>query len=150
MSIRTAALTALVVVSMAVALGAHVTVAPQQSKAGATQDYNVRVHNENSKHLATNLVELPVPEGVTIVKVGKPPSGTFSTKEEGGRITLVTWTVEIPADKYVELPFTARNPAGPRDVTWKVRQHLTDGSILDWSDAPGAAGKPSITKILNP
>jgi uncharacterized protein YcnI len=132
---------------VATSLSAHVVVAPLQSKSGATQNYEVRVHNENEKKLATTSVELEVPDGVTIVSVGKPPSGTFKTTTTGARITTVTWDIQIPADKYVALPFAAKNPDSTKDVVWNVRQHMAGGSAIDWSDKPGSAEKPSITKI---
>lgn len=141
--------TAACVLLVATSLSAHVTVSPAQSKTGATQAYEVRVHNENEKNLATTAIELQVPEGVTIVSVEKPPSGTFKTTTTGARITTVTWEIQVPADRYVELPFTARNPDGVQDVVWNVRQHLAGGSVIDWSDKPGAREKPSVTKIAS-
>ena len=128
-------------------VSAHITVSPQQSKAGATQAYEVRVHNENEKDLDTTSVVLDVPEGVTVVDVGKPPSGAYTTAKTGTRITSITWRIQIPANKYVELPFTAKNPAAAKDLVWNVHQHLAGGSVIDWSDKPGALEKPSTTKI---
>ena len=135
-------------VLFATSVYAHVTISPPQSKAGATQAYEVRVHNENEKDLATTSIVLDVPDGVTIVSVEKPPSGTFKTAKSGARITTVTWEIAIPANKYVELPFTAKNPAAAKEIVWNVHQHLAGGSVIDWTDKPGAhehAPKTTIT-----
>lgn len=124
---------------------AHIMVSPPQSKSGAVQNYELRAHNEAK--LATTMLELDVPEGITIQEVAAPASGTFETTKAGDRITKVTWKVEVPAGKYLALKFTAKNPDGEREVHWNVRQHMADGSVVDWSDKPGAKEKASVTKI---
>jgi uncharacterized protein YcnI len=131
----------------AATLSAHVTVSPLQSKAGATQSYELRVHNENEKKLATTSIDLELPAGVTLVSVGKPPSGTYKTRKDGDRVTMITWTIDVPADKYVALPFTAKNAEDATDLVWRAHQHLAGGSVIEWSDAPGAKEKASVTKI---
>ena len=70
--------------------------------------------------------------------------------EVGDRIVKVTWELDIPPAKYVELAFTATNPSKPMDVRWVVHQRMADGTTLNWSDKPGAHGKASATKILTP
>jgi uncharacterized protein YcnI len=107
------------------------------------------VHNENAKKLATTSVDLEVPAGVTLVSVGKPPSGTFKTMKSGERVTMVMWTIDVAADKYVALPFTAKNADDATELVWRARQHLADGSVIEWSDKPGAAEKASVTKITH-
>jgi hypothetical protein len=59
----------------------------------------------------------------------------------------VTWHVEVPPGKYLALPFTAKNPAAPTEVKWIVHQHLSDGSLVDWTDKAGAKEKASVTTI---
>ena len=56
----------------------------------------------------------------------------------------------IDGAKYVELAFTATNPSKPMEVQWVVHQRMADGTMLNWSDKPGAHGKASTTKILTP
>jgi uncharacterized protein YcnI len=124
---------------------AHIVVAPPQSQPGASQVYTVRVHNEEK--VATTSVELDVPDGVTVVSVAPVAGGTFTTEKTGDRIVTVTWKLDIPAGKYVELAFTATNPASATQVNWNVHQRMADGTLLDWSDKAGAHGKASITKI---
>ena len=125
---------------------AHVVVAPQQSRQGASQIYKVRVHNEEK--VATTSIDLEVPDGVTVVSVAPLTTGKSSTAKTGGRIVKVTWETEVASGKYVELAFTARNPESATQVKWVVHEHMADGSVIDWSDTPGAQGKPSVTKIV--
>jgi uncharacterized protein YcnI len=126
-------------------LSAHVTVSPLQSKTGAVQKYELRVHNE-AKVAATS-VDLEIPDGVTVTEVAKPATGSYTTKTTGDRITAITWQVDVPPGKYVALPFTAKNPDAATDLHWSMHEHLADGSTVDWSDKPGSKEKGSITKV---
>jgi hypothetical protein len=58
--------------------------------------------------------------------------------------------VDVPAGKYVPLKFTAKNPDGEKEVRGNVRQHLADGSVVEWSNKPGAKEEASVTKIGGP
>src|SRR5258708_5790205 len=107
-------------------LSAHITVSPLQSKSGATQKYELRIHNEAK--LAATSVDLEIPDGVTVSDVAKPATGTYTTKKAGDRITAITWQVEVQPSKYVALPFTATNPKGTTELHWSMREHLADGS----------------------
>jgi len=124
---------------------AHIMVSPPQSKSGAVQNYELRAHNEAK--VAATMLELDVPDGITIQEVAKPTAGTVDTAKTGDRITKITWNVEVPAGKYLALKFTAKNPEGEKEVHWNVHEHMADGSVVDWSDAPGAKQKASVTKI---
>src|SRR5215470_14382245 len=118
-------------------------VSPTQSKSGATQKYEVRVHNEAK--VAATAVEVDIPEGVVVTDVAKPSSGTFTTKKAGDRITSITWQIEVQPTKYVALSFTATNPSGAAELHWTLHEHLADGSLVDWSDKPGSKEKGSVT-----
>ena len=139
------AIVALVATSAAASLSAHVMVSPTQSKAGATQKYELRVHNEAK--IAATSVELEIPDGVTVIDIAKPASGASTTKKAGDRITSITWQVDVQPAKYLALPFTAKNPDGARDLHWTAHEHLADGSVVDWSDKPGSKEKGSVTKL---
>lgn len=129
-------------------VSAHVMVSPTQSKAGAAQKYEVRVHNE-SKVAATS-VDLSIPDGVIVTDVAKTAAGTATTKMTGNRITSISWQIDVQPNKYVALPFTATNPDGAADLHWNLREHLADGSVVDWSDKPGSKEKGSVTKLSGP
>ena len=135
-------LSALAVASLS---AGHVTVSPLQSKSGALQKYELRVHNE-SKVAATS-VDLDIPDGVTVTDVATSPTAKHTTKTTGDRITGITWQVDVQPNKYVALPFTAKNPEGTTDLHWSMHEHLADGSVVDWSDKPGSKEKGSTTKL---
>ncbi len=136
--------TVLLLAAAAVPLSAHVMVSPPQSKAGAVQKYELRVHNE-AKSAATS-VDLDVPDGVTVTDIAQPKAGTYTTTKTGDRITRITWKVEVPPGKYVALPFTATNPDAA-ELRWSMHEHLADGSVVDWSDKAGSKQKGSVTKL---
>lgn len=137
----------LLAASAATSLSAHIMVSPTQSKAGGMQKYEVRVHNEMK--VAATSIDLDVPDGVTVTEVAKPAAGTYTAKTTGNRITAITWQIEVQPNKYVALPFTAKNPDGSTDLHWSLREHLADGSVIDWSDKPGAKEKGSVTKLVS-
>ena len=144
---RTTSVIVLLLGAAAVAsLSAHVTVSPLQSKAGAVQKYELRVHNE-SKVAATS-IDLEIPDGVTVTEVANGATGTHTTKMTGDRVTGITWQVDVPPSKYVALPFTAKNPDATTDLHWSMHEHLADGSVVDWSDTPGSKEKGSVTKMV--
>jgi uncharacterized protein YcnI len=126
-------------------LSAHVMVSPPQSKAGITQNYELRAHNESK--LATTALELTIPKDITVVKVEPAPAGTVETPKSGDRITAINWKVDISPGKYLALKFEAKNPTTAEEIHWSVRQHMADGSVVDWSDAPGAKEKAPVTTI---
>jgi uncharacterized protein YcnI len=64
----------LVAISAVTSLSAHVTVSPFQSKTGAVQTYELRVHNE--ARVAATSIDLEIPDGVTVTDVAKPTAGT--------------------------------------------------------------------------
>ncbi|HEX3704618.1 MAG TPA: DUF1775 domain-containing protein [Vicinamibacterales bacterium] len=129
----------------AASLSAHVMVSPTQSKAGATQKYQLRVHNE-AKVAATS-IDLEIPGGVAVSEIAKTANGTFTTQKAGDRITVITWTIDVQPNKYVALPFTAQNPSGQAELHWNIREHLADGSTVNWSDKQGAEETGSVTTL---
>lgn len=141
---RTITIVALLALTAAPAF-AHVTVAPQQSGAGASQVYKVRVHNDGKT--PTSSIALQIPEGVTISSVEPMATGKSNTTTTGDRVTLITWQIEVPVGQYVELAFTAKNPAAGNQLNWNVTEKFTDGSTIEYTDKPGAKEKSSITKL---
>jgi uncharacterized protein YcnI len=127
------------------ALSAHVMVSPPQSKPGITQVYELRVHNETK--VATTALDLDVPTDITVLSVDQPASGKVEIHKTGERITGFTWTVDVAPSKYVAMKFSAKNPATDKEVSWNVKQHMADGSTIEWSDKPGAKEHASVTKI---
>ncbi len=141
---RAAAMMATIVLFAAPVL-AHVTVSPQQSAAGAVQVYKVRVHNDG--RAPTSSIELSVPQGVEVRSV-EPAAGAKSEMgRTGNRIATITWHVEVPVGKYVELAFDATNPPAGTRLVWSITETFADGSTIEYSDKPGAKARPSITTL---
>jgi len=134
-----------VAASALTSVSAHVMISPLQSKSGAVQKYELRVHNEGK--VAATSIDLDIPDGVTVTEVARPAKGTYTTKTMSDRITSITWQVEVQPNKYVALPFTAKNPGSATELHWSMHEHLADGSVIDWSDKPGAKEKGSVTKL---
>jgi uncharacterized protein YcnI len=137
-----------VLVLLTVPAFAHVTVAPQQAVAGASQVYKVRVHNDGKTPTAS--VALQVPDGVVVQGVEKMAAGTADMMKTGDRVTKITWHVEVPVGKYVELAFTATNPASGDRLNWNIAETFTDGTTIEFTDKAGAKEKSSVTKLLPP
>jgi uncharacterized protein YcnI len=133
------------VATLATSASAHVVVAPQQSQAGASQVYKVRVHNEEKAAVST--VELDIPEGVAVTNVAPLGTAKIDTVTKNGRIVTIIWKTEVAPAKYVELAFTATNPAGSGQAAWNVRERFVDGTVNEWSDKPAAKLKASVTKF---
>ena len=127
---------------------AHVTVFPQQAPAGASQVYKVRVHNDSKVPTAT--IELQIPAGVTVESVASMATGKSAMKKTGDRVTGITWEIEVPVNKYVELAFTAKNPGTGNSLNWNVKETFKDGSTVEFTDKPGAKEKSSVTKLTRP
>ena len=136
-----------VALAVAVSASAHVTVAPQQSAAGATQIYKVRIHNGGKAPTAS--IELQVPAGITIESVAAVPSAKSSMTKTGDRVSAITWEIAVPPGKYVEVAFTARNPAAGDQLVWTIRERSADGTLTEYTDKPNAKEKASITKLTN-
>src|SRR5262245_33235360 len=73
---------------------AHVSVRPRESKAGAEEQYTVRVPTEGTG--ATTHVQLEIPPGLIVLEVLPHDGATFETTKQGDRITTITWKKEIP------------------------------------------------------
>ncbi|HJT70805.1 MAG TPA: DUF1775 domain-containing protein [Terriglobales bacterium] len=124
---------------------AHVSVSPRQSKAGATEQYIVRVPTEGN--ISTVSVDLEVPPGVTIQKVTAPDGAQYEVRREGSRIVAITWKIEIKPRESAELPFTAENPKDAIAISWKARQHFADGTTVEWVGPPGDRRPAAVTKL---
>lgn len=124
---------------------AHVVVSPGASVVGITESYGLRVHNETK--VPTASLDLDVPEGITVLEVAAVEDGSYEVVKAGDRITHVIWKVAVPPNTYKEFKFSAKNPDTETEVHWPVKQNMSDGSVIDWSDKADAKDKASMTKI---
>ena len=133
------------VVFAATTVGAHVTVVPRESQAGAEQRYTVRVPTEGQ--VATTSVELEVPAGVVVKEVVAGEGYTFDLRRDGGRIVAITWKREIPPKQSAQFEFIAVNPTA-NEVAWKAHQRFADGTSADWVGVQGDRRPASVTKLM--
>ncbi len=123
---------------------AHVTVWPQQSQAGASERYTVRVPTEGQ--VATTSVELEIPADVTVSAVLVGAGYAYDVRREGGRIVAITWKLEIKPAETGEFVFFARNPKAAQ-IAWKARQRFADGTSADWVGVEGDRRPAAVTRL---
>jgi len=122
-----------IAIGAVVAVAAHVTIGPAESKHGANERYVVRVPTEGQ--VATVGVDLAVPDGVTVSGVLASAGWTAELVREGDRTTGIRWKVQIPPRQFGELVFTARNPREGAAISWKVVQRFEDGTSREWTSS---------------
>ncbi len=131
------ALAGLLATTMVSAVLAHATVKSDmglsESKAGSYETYRLQVPTE--KPLDTTEVKLFVPQGLTISTFQALPGFDRSVeKNADGIITTVTWKGKIGQQEFQRFLFSAKNPAQPTTLLFKVYQTYSDGSIVKWED----------------
>ena len=141
---RTTLLTTIFVLTTALAQ-AHVTVWPQESRAGAGERYTVRVPTEGQ--VDTTSVELEVPPDVTVTGVLVGSGFTYETRREGNRIVAITWRQEVKPAEVAEYVFFARNPKSGQ-IAWKARQRFADGTSAEWVGVEGDRRPASVTRLV--
>ena len=141
---RTAVVTLTVLLTGSLAQ-AHVTVWPQESKAGAGERYTVRVPTEGK--VTTTEVELEVPADVRVSGVLVGGGFTYDLRRDGDRIVAVTWKQDIKPSETAEFVFFAVNPKTAGRVAWKVHQRYADGTSADWTGVEGDRRPASVTRI---
>lgn len=125
---------------------AHVTVWPRVSSTGAYEKYVVRVPTEGK--VATQSVELRIPENVDIVSIGAPNGYTYEVKRTGERITSIVWTMTIKPGEFAEFAFMARNPKGAGDIRWEAVQRFADGTSTEWVGPAKDKHPASVTRVV--
>ena len=139
------ALSAALTLVIATAAQAHVTVWPQESRAGTGERYTVRVPTEGK--VATTEVELEVPPDVRVSGVLVGGTFTYDLRRDGDRIVAVTWKQDIKPGEYAEFVFFAVNPKSAGAIAWKAHQRFADGTTADWTGVEGDRRPASVTKI---
>jgi uncharacterized protein YcnI len=139
-------ITAMMAAMVGAVAEAHITIAPNQSMAGATEKYVLRVPSEGK--VATVAAELDIPEGVVVEAVAVPNGWKHEIKCDGhNRIVGIVWTMNIPPQEFAEFSFVARNPRDKSEVVWTLRQRFADGTVSDWTKGPNGVRPTSMTKL---
>lgn len=129
--------------------GAHVTVVPNQSPAGAYELYSVRVPTE--KAIPTVKVRLDFPAGVDVSRFAPAPGWTRAVdKDATGRIVAVTWSGgSIASDEIGLFAFQGRNGTGGA-LSFKATQTYSDGSVVEWANAPTEPNPAPVVTLTKP
>jgi uncharacterized protein YcnI len=143
----TVLLTAIAVLTPAAAR-AHVSISPNQSMAGATEKYVMRVPTESK--VATVGAELTVPEGVIVEAVAVPNGWKYEVTRKDDRIVSIKWTMNIPPGEFAEFAFVARNPRDKTELVWGLKQIFADGKVEDFTKAANGNMRPTAMTKLTP
>jgi uncharacterized protein YcnI len=131
------ALAGIMVSAFASAVLAHATVKSDmglsESKVGSYETYRLQVPTE--KPLDTTEVKLFVPQGLTVSTFQSVAGFERSVeKNADGIVTTVTWKGKIGQQEFQRFLFSAKNPAQPTTLLFKVYQTYSDGSVVKWED----------------
>jgi uncharacterized protein YcnI len=137
-------LNAAIVLCVASAAYAQVTVSPYTSSAGSVERYSFRVTTEGK--VTTTALDLEVPPDVTITGVLVNGGFTYEARREGDRIVSITWNLDVKPGEVAEFVFFARNPPSGQ-IQWKARQKFADGTSADWIGVEGDRRPAAITKL---
>ncbi len=128
---------------------AHVTVQPGVSSPGAWETYSIKVPVE--KDIPTVKVSLKIPAELDFKQYRPIPDWEVElTKNESGKVTVVTWNTEeegIEPGEFQQFEFVGKNPEGEVSLAWDAFQYYSDGSIVEWSGEEGTDKPHSITKV---
>jgi uncharacterized protein YcnI len=143
--VRTSMLTAVLLAGSASLASAHVTVWPQESRAGAAERYTVRVPTEGQ--VTTTAAELEVPPDMRVTGVLVGGGFTYDLRRDGDRIVAITWKQDVKPGETAEFVFFAVNPKTAGPVAWKVHQRYADGTSADWTGVEGDRRPASVTRL---
>lgn len=124
---------------------AHVSISPNQSMAGATEKYVMRVPTESK--VATVGAELDVPDSVIVEAVAVPSGWKYEVTRKDDRIVKIKWTMNIPPGEFAEFAFVARNPRDKSELVWGLRQIFADGKVEDFTKGPNGTRPTAMTKL---
>lgn len=139
---------ALVTLGIAVTTAfAHVIVLPRESRAGANQEYTMRVPTE--KNSATVQIEAEFPADVEISSLDQKAGWKIELRKDGsGKIVGAVWSgSSIPPREVAEFHFAARNPNSDTRLVWRVTQFYEDGSKSEWTGPEGSHSPAPSTLI---
>lgn len=117
-----------------------------ESKVGVTETYRVNVPTE--KEISTTQIRLVVPAGLSITRFQVTPGFTRTvTRNADGLVTEVIWKGRVAPMEYARFFFQARNPAAAGDLTWKIYQTYSDGSVAAWDGQDPEKGPASVVTV---
>lgn len=128
------------------AIQAHTSIWPRDSMQGATEKYSIRVPTEG--RVTTIGADVGVPEGVVVETIGVPVGWTYELKKRAdGRITNISFRMNIKPGEFAEFSFVARNPRDRNQLVWSLRQLFVDGTSQDFTNGPNGIRPTAIVKL---
>lgn len=139
--LKTATLCAVMMLAAAGTAWAHVEVSPTEVSPGGTEEFTVDVAGEKSVPAVE--VRLEVPEGFEVTDVGAA-SGWEGELRDGS----IVWSGgEIAEDRAAKFTFEARAPEEGGEFAWKGFVTYDDGSVIEWTGAPGSERPASVVSV---
>jgi uncharacterized protein YcnI len=128
---------------------AHVTVYPKEAVQGSYEKFTVRVPTE--KEVPTVKVEIKIPIDVDITKFEPKAGWKYDiVKDASGKITSVVWTAMdagLGPTEFGEFNMQGKVADSTTTIAWKAYQTYKDGTIVDWTGAPGSDKPASVTSV---
>jgi uncharacterized protein YcnI len=143
-ALSTTALTAAAVLAGAGIASAHVSVSAPGAAQGGYTVLEFRVPTESDTASTTAVtVELP---GLASARTEAIPGWTATTqKDSGDLVTSVTWTANpgagVPPGEFQRFVVSAGPLPAQDEVEFPATQTYSDGSVVDWNQAPTSTGE---------
>ncbi len=143
-----AVITALLLIAIPAAAGAHIQVRPAQAAPLDPVLWTVLVPNERSE--ATTRIELQVPPGVSPFSFEDQPGWERSLKlARDQSIERIVWVGRVGPEGLARFTFLATTPEQEGTIAWKALQIYEDGEIVRWIGDAEADEPASFTTITN-
>jgi uncharacterized protein YcnI len=128
---------------------AHVTVYPKEAVQGSYEKFTVRVPTE--KEVPTVKVEIKIPIDVDISKFEPKAGWKYDiVKDSSGKITSVVWTAMdagLGPTEFGEFNMQGKVADSTTTIAWKAYQTYKDGTVVEWTGAPGSDKPASVTSV---
>jgi uncharacterized protein YcnI len=124
--------------ALAAPVWAHVVVSPEEVTAGDYETLTVSVPTE--KEVPTTEIRVEVPEGFLLSGVQPVPGWEHAFEEDRGVVTAVTFSGgQIRPREFQQFLVQAQAPEEPGRYPWRATQTYEDGSVVEWTGAPGGS-----------
>jgi MYXO-CTERM domain-containing protein len=129
---------------------AHVTVKPKQVKAGASVRFTIEAENERDA-ASTEKLDIQLPASMQSVSIGAP-AGWKRRVHGPRRLTLTAKTEEAKIGPRAtrDFRFSARTPARPGTVVFKILQSYDNGEVVRWIGPPGSDEPAARVEVTAP
>lgn len=129
--------------------GAQVRILPRTTLPDSIESYVLQVSNDGG--IAMTRVELRIPRSVKVISIGEMASGwTGAATPDGSRMSSLVWTGALPAGRFAQFGFIAKNPNANVRLFWPVIATLADGRTVSWWTGGRATTKAPVTVVFAP